>query len=48
ILYPPNGPVRITPQEGRLVLFLPDLPHEVAENRSAETRLSIGMNIGPA
>lgn len=47
ILQPPAGPVRVTPQEGRLVLFAPDLPHAVAENRSSLTRLSVGMNIGP-
>jgi hypothetical protein len=48
ILYPPSGPVRITPREGQLVLFSPSLAHEVGENRSAETRLSVGMNFGPA
>lgn len=48
ILYPPAGPVRITPREGQLVLFSPSLAHEVGENRSTEMRLSIGMNLGPA
>ena len=45
ILYPPRGPVYILPQEGRLLLFSPDLPHEVSENCSTESRLSIGMNM---
>lgn len=48
ILHPASGAVRITPRAGRLVMFSPDLPHEVGENRSAEARLSIGMNLGPA
>lgn len=47
ILRPDSGEIRITPGEGRLVLFPPSLPHEVAENRSSRTRLSIGINIGP-
>ena len=37
---------RVTPAEGRFVLFPPDVVHEVTENRSPETRLSIGMNFG--
>lgn len=36
----------ITPREGMLVYFAPDVLHEVTENRSASTRLSIGMNFG--
>ena len=48
ILHPVSGAERIVPKEGRLILFSPDLPHEVSENRSDEARLSIGMNIGPA
>ncbi|MBI5462440.1 MAG: hypothetical protein HY941_09680 [Gammaproteobacteria bacterium] len=48
VLYPPSGSMRIAPQEGHLALSPPDLPHEVAENRSAVARLPIGMNIGPA
>lgn len=47
ILYPSGGPVRVHPFEGRLILFQPDLPHEVSENRSGQPRLSIGMNLGP-
>jgi hypothetical protein len=37
---------RVTPAAGRLVFFPPDVLHEVTENRSRETRLSIGMNFG--
>jgi len=34
-------------QAGRLILFPPNVVHEVTRNNSAETRLSIGMNFGP-
>lgn len=37
---------RVTPVEGQFVFFPPDTVHEVTENRSPETRLSIGMNFG--
>jgi hypothetical protein len=37
---------RIRPQAGMLVFFAPDVVHHVTENRSAEVRLSIGMNFG--
>jgi hypothetical protein len=37
---------RVTPVEGRFVLFPADMVHEVTENRSSEIRLSIGMNFG--
>lgn len=47
ILHPVTGVERVIPKEGRLILFPPSVPHEVSENRSAEARLSIGMNIGP-
>jgi hypothetical protein len=36
----------VTPRAGLFVLFAPDLPHEVTENRSGGRRLSIGMNFG--
>ncbi|MGF1548664.1 MAG: hypothetical protein ACFCUG_15210 [Thiotrichales bacterium] len=39
---------RIVPVPGILVLFPPDLVHEVTVNRSEHVRLSIGMNFGPA
>lgn len=38
--------VAIRPEAARLVLFAPDVVHEVTRNRSCETRLSIGMNFG--
>jgi hypothetical protein len=43
-----QGPARtrLAPKEGMLVLFPPQLVHEVSENRSSRTRLSIGMNFG--
>ena len=37
---------RITPAPGMFVFFAPDVMHEVTENKSDETRLSIGMNFG--
>jgi len=37
---------RITPREGMLVLFAPQVVHEVSTNLSGATRLSIGMNFG--
>ncbi len=37
---------RISPREGMLVFFPPDVVHRVTENRSDGVRLSIGMNFG--
>jgi hypothetical protein len=37
---------RITPQEGMMVLFAPQVVHEVSANLSGAMRLSIGMNFG--
>jgi hypothetical protein len=37
---------RVTAREGMFVFFPPQVVHEVSENRSGETRLSIGMNFG--
>lgn len=39
--------VSVTPVEGGLVYFPPDVVHEVTPNRSSAVRLSIGMNFGP-
>ena len=36
----------ITPKEGMFVYFKPDVLHEVTQNKSNSTRLSIGMNFG--
>lgn len=38
--------IRVPPAVGRLVLFPPDLPHEVETNHSDETRLSVAFNFG--
>lgn len=37
---------RVTPVAGQFVFFPPDVIHEVSENLSGQTRLSIGMNFG--
>lgn len=44
-----DGPARIAiaPEAGKLVMFPPELPHLVEQNRSTQLRLSIGMNFGP-
>ena len=36
----------VQPEAGKMVFFPPDLVHEVEQNQSTETRLSIGMNFG--
>jgi hypothetical protein len=46
VLYDKDETVRVTPQEGKLVMFTPSLMHEVTVNNSRELRLSVGMNIG--
>ncbi len=38
---------RVTPDSGLFVFFPPDISHEVSKNNSEETRLSLGINIGP-
>lgn len=48
ILYNNESPTRITPQSGDLILFPPDVDHEVTRNNCNEARLSIGINFGPA
>lgn len=47
LLHKDPAEIRIHPEEGMLVLFPPDLEHEVAENRSDSNRLSIAFNFGP-
>lgn len=47
ILYDAEPPTRITPVAGQLILFPPNIDHEVTRNNSAEDRLSIGINFGP-
>jgi hypothetical protein len=41
-----DAAVTLAPRAGRFVFFAPELVHEVTENRSDATRLSIGMNFG--
>ncbi len=48
VLHAADRAVTIQPQEGGLVMFAPDVLHEVTENRSAQLRLSVAFNIGPA
>lgn len=48
ILHDDEAHILIEPRPGLLVLFPPDLPHEVEVNDSAETRLSVAFNFGPA
>ena len=47
ILHAEPAVVRITPEPGLMVLFPPDLEHEVTENLSDRQRLSIAFNFGP-
>ena len=47
ILHDEDARIMVTPRPGLLVLFPPDLPHEVEENTGQETRLSIAFNFGP-
>ncbi|HEB97899.1 MAG TPA: hypothetical protein ENJ05_00145 [Thiotrichales bacterium] len=42
-----SGRVQIAPRPGQMLLFRPDMPHEVAVNQSGERRLSVGINVGP-
>lgn len=37
----------LTPDAGTLLMFPPDLPHEVEQHRGEGTRLSVAFNIGP-
>ncbi len=48
ILHDDEARISVTPRPGLLVLFPPDLPHEVEENRSDRVRLSIAFNFGPS
>lgn len=43
-----GGVARVSPREGRFVFFPPRLAHEVEENRSGKTRLSVAFNFGPS
>jgi hypothetical protein len=48
ILHEADKQVIIQPQEGKLVMFAPAVPHEVTANHSGEMRLSVAFNVGPA
>jgi hypothetical protein len=48
ILHDDGNKVCVQPEAGKLVMFAPDVPHEVSANRGSGLRLSVGMNIGPA
>ncbi|MCB1800755.1 MAG: 2OG-Fe(II) oxygenase [Gammaproteobacteria bacterium] len=47
VLHDDPARVTVSPRPGLMVLFPPDLPHEVEENRSGQTRLSVAFNFGP-
>ena len=46
IIHTDNENLRINPEEGMFVFFKPDVMHEVTENLSSESRLSIAINFG--
>jgi hypothetical protein len=47
LLHDGEAQIAVTPRSGLLVLFPPDLPHEVEQNASAAMRLSVAFNFGP-
>ena len=47
VLHDDDATILVTPRPGLLVLFPPDLPHEVETNTSNGTRLSVAFNFGP-
>lgn len=47
VLHDAPARIEVTPHPGLLVLFPPDLPHEVEVNASNATRLSVAFNFGP-
>jgi len=46
IIHTGDENLRINPEVGMFVFFKPDVVHEVTENLSSESRLSIGINFG--
>jgi hypothetical protein len=48
VLHAGDGKTIVRPQAGKLVLFAPDVVHEVTVNHSNEMRLSVAFNVGPA
>ncbi len=47
VLHDDEARITIEPRPGLLILFPPDLPHEVGRNDSDKTRLSVAFNFGP-
>ncbi len=48
VLHDEDRKIRVQPRPGKLVMFTPDVLHEVTTNYSPELRLSVGINVGPA
>ena len=48
VLHEADRRITVQPEEGKLVMFAPGLPHEVTAHRGTGLRLSVGMNVGPA
>ena len=48
ILHDNDRKVCIQPQEGKLVMFAPNVLHEVTAHLGSGLRLSVAMNVGPA
>lgn len=47
LLHLPQQQLTISPQAGMMLMFPPDLAHEVTRNSSKHSRLSMAFNIGP-
>jgi uncharacterized RmlC-like cupin family protein len=47
VLHEDHATVHVAPEPGMLILFPPDIPHEVLPNASGDIRLSIAFNLGP-
>jgi len=48
VLHAADRQVSIQPRAGKLVMFAPDVLHEVTVHNGTGLRLSVGMNVGPA
>jgi hypothetical protein len=48
VLHGDDRKITVQPEEGKLVMFAPAVLHEVTVNHSAEMRLSVAINVGPA
>jgi len=47
VLHAGDRRVSIEPREGKLVMFAPDVLHEVTPHKGTGLRLAVGMNVGP-